>query len=130
MGLRCYCCELATVTVAGQRTAGFLVIAGGSSAWLTQLHRYQKSGHRWVDRTSHFRQGSRRARCGYQVPRQGVAVELLCGAAVDLSLRSYGAVGPIQSSRNPAEIRSLGISYGVVVGQGQGSEGAATIVIA
>jgi hypothetical protein len=39
-------------------------------------------------------------------------------------------MGPIQSSGKHAEIRPLGISYDLVVGQGQGSESAATIVIA
>jgi len=38
-------------------------------------------------------------------------------------------MGSIQPSRNHADIRSLGISDGLVVGQGQGSESAATIVI-
>jgi hypothetical protein len=49
---------------------------------------------------------------------------------MDVSLRPHGAMGSIQSSRNHAEIRPLGISDGLVVGQGQGSESAATIVIA
>jgi hypothetical protein len=39
-------------------------------------------------------------------------------------------MGSIQPSRNHAEIRPLGISDGLVVGQGQGSESAAKIVIA
>ncbi len=67
---------------------------------------------------------------GHQGSRPGSAVELLRRAAVDLPLRPHGAMGSIQSSRNHAEIRPLGISDGLVVGQGKGSEGAATIVIA
>ena len=39
-------------------------------------------------------------------------------------------MGSIQPSRIHAEIRSLGISDSLVVGQGYGSESAATIVIA
>jgi hypothetical protein len=39
-------------------------------------------------------------------------------------------VGSLQSSRNHAEIWPFGISDGLVVGQGKGSESAATIVIA
>ena len=48
---------------------------------------------------------------------------------MDLWEAAYRALGPIQSSREHAEVRQCGLPNGVVVGRGQGGQGAATFLI-
>ena len=80
------------------------------------------------DKSRHLRQEPRGTGGGDACARPRAVVESLCGAAVELSLSAHGALGSLQSPDDHAEICRLGLPHHLVVGQGQGGQGAATLV--
>src|SRR6185503_15139201 len=57
--------------------------------------------------------------------RPRAVVEFLRRAAMDLFVPAHGALGPLLASGDDAEIRGGGVPDDLVVGQGQGGQGAA-----
>src|SRR5689334_4259625 len=55
-------------------------------------------------------------------------MEFLRCAAVDLPVCTHGALGSLWTPRNDAQIWSLGISLGLVVGRGESCQSAATVI--
>jgi microcin C transport system substrate-binding protein len=91
--------SMGAVTVARQRAAGILGLAGGRprpAREMPSASRIRRSI--CPDRQSHLRQGSLGTGRRDQGARSGAAVEFLCGAAVQLSGFALCALGSLQPS--------------------------------